>query len=216
MPSALIFQTELEIPLAPRSAAVFWAELEIPLAVSLPKSALIFWAELEIPLGYVPSLPYLGGMGTPNNDLAGAFSGRTGALPSRGQSDKSNFLQWNWKLGNIVGDREWKDWQNRHKKSDTESRKLIEDVTIRHQYIVKQREQEDLERRKARQVELARWRINKLMEGKSMSQINRQLEVKMAMIEGNRMKKEQHLLVEDALALQRKIKMAKLRAKRRQ
>ena len=213
MPSALIFQTELEIPLAPRSAAVFWAELEVPLVT--PRSALVFWAELEIPLGYVPSLPYLGRMGTPNNDLAGAFGGRTGALPSRGQSDKSNFLQWNWKLGNIVGDKEYKDWQNRHKKPNTEARKLVEDVTTRHQYIVKQREQEDLERRKARQVELAKWRINKLMEGKSMSEINRQLEVKMAMIEGNRMKKEQHLLVEDEKALQMKIKMARLRAKRR-
>ena len=214
MPSALIFQTELEIPLAPRSAAVFLAELEVPLVT--PRSALVFWAELEIPLGYVPSLPYLGRMGTPNNDLAGAFGGRTGALPSRGQSDKSNFLQWNWKLGNIVGDKEYKDWQNRHKKPNTEARKLVEDVTTRHQYIVKQRKQEDLERRKARQVELAKWRINKLMEGKSMSEINRQLEVKMAMIEGNRMKKEQHLLVEDEKALQMKIKMAKLRAKRRQ
>jgi len=213
VPSALIFQTELEIPLAPRSAAVFWAELEVPLVT--PRSALVFWAELEIPLGYVPSLPYLGGMGTPNNDLAGAFGGRTGALPSRGQSDKSNFLQWNWKLGNIVGDKEWKDWQNRYRKPDTRARKLVEDVTTRHQQIVKQREQEDLKRRQDRQVELARWRINKLMEGKSMSEINRQLEVKMAMIEGNRMKKYQHLLVEDALALQRKIKMAKVRAAKR-
>ena len=197
MPSALIFQTELEIPLVAQ------------------RSALVFWAELEIPNVQVLGPPFLGGIGTPNNDLAGAFGGRTGALPSRGQSDKSNFLQWNWKLGNIVGDKEYKDWQNRHKKPNTEARKLVEDVTTRHQYIVKQREQEDLERRKARQVELAKWRINKLMEGKSMSEINRQLEVKMAMIEGNRMKKEQHLLVEDEKALQMKIKMAKLRAKRR-
>ena len=197
MPSALIFQTELEIPLVAQ------------------RSALVFWAELEIPNVQVLGPPFLGGIGTPNNDLAGAFGGRTGALPSRGQSDKSNFLQWNWKLGNIVGDKEWKDWQNSHRKPGTETRKLVEDITTRHQQIIKQREQEDLKRRQDRQVELARWRINKLMEGKSMSEINRQLEVKMAMIEGNRMKKYQHLLVEDALALQRKIKMAKVRAAKR-
>ena len=147
--------------------------------------------------------------------MGGELGGGIGALRSRGGSDKFNFLQWNWKLGNIVGDKEWKDWQNRHRKPGTETRKLVEDITTRHQQIVKQREQEDLERRKARQVELAKWRINKLMEGKSMSEINRQLEVKMAMIEGNRMKKEQHLLVEDEKALQMKIKMARLRAKRR-
>jgi len=213
VPSALIFQTELEIPLAPRSAAIFWAELEVPLVT--PRSALVFWAELEVPLLGVPSPPYLGGLGATPNDVEGAFGGRTGALPSRGGSDKFNFLQWNWKLGNIVGDKEWKDWQNRHRKPGTETRKLVEDITTRHQQIIKQREQEDLKRRQDRQVELARWRINKLMAGKSMSEITRQLEVKMAMIEANRMKKDQHLLVEDELALKMKIKMAKLRAKRR-
>ena len=199
MPSALIFQTELEIPLV------------------TPRSALVFWAELEIPLLGVPSPPYLGGIGNAPNDVEGAFSGRTGALPSRGGSDKFNFLQWNWKLGNIVGDKEWNEW-NTNKKRNQQNRldkKLEEDITLGHQQIVRQRESDDMARRLDRQVELARWRINRIRNGKSMSHITHKLEIKNATIENNRMKKDQHLLVEDALALQRKIKMAKVRAAKR-
>ena len=88
-------------------------------------------------------------------------------------------------------------------------------ASMSHQQIVGQREQEDMERRKSRQVELAQWRINKLMAGRPQSVVDHELEIKTAIIENNRMKKDQRLLVQDALALQRKIKMAKVRSKRR-
>ena len=105
------------------------------------------------------------------------------------------------------------------------SKRRGKDELLSEQYVQKvlddsiqeleQRAQEDLERRKGRQTELAKWRLKKIMAGKPVPEADHELDMKTAIIESNRIKKEWRLGWEDEQALHMKIKMAKLRSRQK-
>jgi hypothetical protein len=158
-------------------------------------------------------------------EVEGTFGGRLGAIPSRLTSDKFRWLQWNWKLGNIFGDKEWEAWgaDRKQKELDKGIEKQVkiefsaeQDKTqLRNKEIQRHIDERSMQEyaNKLKMVQLRAQQKNprpvnldKLQQEKN--EWDRQQKV-------IRMKSEMEQQMKDEKALAMKIKMAKLRAKRR-
>src|SRR3990167_6667032 len=190
-----------------------------------------------------PPPPLQGGaprMGAELDVAAGAFGGGRGALPSRRLTPKEQWLQWNWKLGNLLGDKEWGAWQKSREKPSAVELKLVDDAITKHKEYVAQRESAATVGQEFRRTMLAakeRAQLRAKQEVESVEIFSRAagavIKVKLIPPTINleklqQQKREQDVLdavrrermaiaqkIEDEKALQMKIKMAKLRAKRR-
>ena len=203
-------------------------------------SALLLSLLFGVEAGPPPPLP--GGaprMGAELDVAAGAFGGGRGALPSRRLTPKEQWLQWNWKLGNLLGDKEWGAWQKSREKPSAVELKLVDDAITKHKEYVAQRESaaavgQEFRRTMLAAKERAQLRAKQEVEVEILSRaagagINIKIQQPIVNLEKlQQQKREQDVLdavkqerqaiaqrIEDEKALQMKIKMAKLRAKRR-
>ena len=171
---------------------------------------------------------------------AGAFGGGRGALPSRRLTPKGQWLQWNWKLGNLLADKDWEAWQKSREKPSAVELKLVNDAITKHKEYVAQRESaatvgQEFRHKMLAAKELAQFRAKQEVESVEIFSRAAGAVIKVKLIPPivnleklQQQKREQEVLdavrqerqaiaqkIEDEKALQMKIKMAKLRAKRR-
>ena len=170
---------------------------------------------------------------------AGAFGGGRGALPSRRLTPKAQWLQWNWKLGNLLADKDWEAWQKSREKPSAVELKLVDDAITKHKEYVAQREfaatmGQEFRRTMLAAKEQAQLRTKQEAEDEiraRAAEAGIKVKITSPIVNHEKLqqqKREQEVLdavrqerqaiaqkIEDEKALQMKIKMAKLRAKRR-
>ena len=92
---------------------------------------------------------------------------------------------------------------------------LVQEAMITHEQEIEARHMEDKSRRDARRIEQAKQHLRQLEKGASMEDADYYIERRQAFTNINRSKKEYIQRAVDEKALQNKIKMARLRAKRK-